>query len=200
MAAPKAVTLRRIDSIAQVDNWRGCCAGWRPLGAHTSGRALLGSRGRSTAGDAFSSGERCPREVGAIGDGRRGNAGLRVMGRGVCPCTLSGDVPGAHQRVHLRPWQSDGNAVASVARRLWCGCTSRSRWAHASVRIEDESRSASIAGSSESTSSQGWNGWSGSEDLPIRRTHAAPWPRSARFMTPLLSEAEGKACATSGGD
>eukprot|EP00965_Chrysotila_dentata_P186474 6157461-Pleurochrysis_carterae.AAC.1 len=60
----------------------------------------------------------------------------------------------------------------------------------------DESSRASIAASSESTSSQGWNGWSGSEDLPMRRAHAAPWPRSARFMTPLPSGTGGEACAT----
>eukprot|EP00965_Chrysotila_dentata_P255125 6212109-Pleurochrysis_carterae.AAC.4 len=133
--------------------------------------------------------------TGAIGEGCRGRAGLCVVVRGVNPCPLSGDVPGARECIHFRPWQGDGNAFASIVRGLRCGCTSRSRRTHASVRSKDESSSASIAASSESTSSQGWNGWSGSEDLPMRRAHAAPWSRSARFMTPLPSGAGGEACA-----
>eukprot|EP00965_Chrysotila_dentata_P001324 42683-Pleurochrysis_carterae.AAC.2 len=61
MAAPKATRLRTMDSNAQVDNWRACCAGWR---------SQFGSGERSaTAGDASGGGERCPRAATASGCG-----------------------------------------------------------------------------------------------------------------------------------
>eukprot|EP00965_Chrysotila_dentata_P122040 4034497-Pleurochrysis_carterae.AAC.1 len=52
MAAPKATTLSRTESIAQVVNRRWCCAGWSALGEHGSGCAVFASRGRATAGEA----------------------------------------------------------------------------------------------------------------------------------------------------
>eukprot|EP00965_Chrysotila_dentata_P015295 505958-Pleurochrysis_carterae.AAC.2 len=61
----------------------------------------------------------------------------------------------------------------------------------------EESRSASITGSSESTSSHGWNGWSGSDVFVMRRVIAPPACCSARFMTPVLSSGTGCAGATS---
>eukprot|EP00965_Chrysotila_dentata_P125698 4154926-Pleurochrysis_carterae.AAC.1 len=60
MAAPKAIRLRTMDSNAQVDNWRACCAGWCSLETHKSGCAQFGTGGRSATGDAFGGGERCP--------------------------------------------------------------------------------------------------------------------------------------------
>eukprot|EP00965_Chrysotila_dentata_P161291 5326183-Pleurochrysis_carterae.AAC.1 len=69
MAALKAITLRTIESKAQVDNWRACCAGWRSPGTCGSGCAQFGSGGRPTTGDASGGGERCPRVATGSGCG-----------------------------------------------------------------------------------------------------------------------------------
>eukprot|EP00965_Chrysotila_dentata_P117817 3893388-Pleurochrysis_carterae.AAC.1 len=61
---------------------------------------------------------------------------------------------------------------------------------------DDESSRASIAASSKSTSSQGWNGWSGSEHLPTRLVPKAPMPAPLWFMTPDAGEAFGASGAT----
>eukprot|EP00965_Chrysotila_dentata_P260396 6213890-Pleurochrysis_carterae.AAC.3 len=52
-----------------------------------------------------------------------------------------------------------------------------------------------MTGSSESTLSHGWNGWSGSDDLPMRRTRVTSSLCSAWFMTPMLGKAENDAFA-----
>eukprot|EP00965_Chrysotila_dentata_P113989 3769362-Pleurochrysis_carterae.AAC.1 len=57
-----------------------------------------------------------------------------------------------------------------------------------------------MAGSSESTLSQGWNGWSGSEDFPMRRACVSPRACSAWFMTPLQGKAEEGARAAQSAD
>eukprot|EP00965_Chrysotila_dentata_P226716 6195590-Pleurochrysis_carterae.AAC.3 len=61
MAVLKAITLRMIDSIAQVDNSHVRCAGWCSLGACELDCEQLGSGGRSADGDASGGGERCSR-------------------------------------------------------------------------------------------------------------------------------------------
>eukprot|EP00965_Chrysotila_dentata_P064278 2129753-Pleurochrysis_carterae.AAC.1 len=45
MAAPKAITLSRTESIAQVVSRRCCCAGWRADDVHDSVCAEFASRG-----------------------------------------------------------------------------------------------------------------------------------------------------------
>eukprot|EP00965_Chrysotila_dentata_P256971 6212735-Pleurochrysis_carterae.AAC.7 len=122
-AARRLVLIRRACARSNVARSEGLTDG----GSRVQERRVLSARGV----------ELCVRSrllVEAIGPS--GSAGLRERRCAVSSRLLDGHVASAHQCVHSRSRQSDGQAVTGGIRRLWCARAPRCRRTYTGVGIE----------------------------------------------------------------